>query len=40
MPVGLPGMEVEGTPPEIYDVIAFGPFGETRVARFKGADPV
>jgi hypothetical protein len=40
MPVGSPGMEVEGTPPEIYDVIAFGPSGETRFARFKGADPV
>ena len=40
MPVGSPGMEVEGTPPELYDVIAFGPAGETRFARFKGADPV
>ena len=40
MPVGSPGMEVEGTPPETYDVIAFGPAGETRFARFKGADPV
>jgi hypothetical protein len=40
MPVGSPGMEVEGTLPEIYDVIAFGPSGETRFARFKGADPV
>lgn len=25
MPVGSPGMEVEGTPPETYDVVAFGP---------------
>ncbi len=40
MPVGSPGMEVEGTPPETYDVIAFGPSGETRFERFKGADPV
>ena len=40
MPVGSPGMNVEGTPPETYDVIAFGPSGETRFARFKGADPV
>jgi hypothetical protein len=40
MPVGSPGMEVEGTPPDAYDVIAFGPAGETRFARFKGADPV
>jgi hypothetical protein len=40
MPVGSPGMEVEGAPSEIYDVVAFGPAGETRFARFKGADPV
>jgi hypothetical protein len=40
MPVGSPGMEVEGTSPETYDVIAFGLTGETRFARFKGADPV
>jgi hypothetical protein len=40
MPVGSPGMELEGTLPEIYDVIAFGPSGETRFARFRGADPV
>jgi hypothetical protein len=40
MPVGSPGMEVEGAPPEPYDVIAFGPTGETHFARFKGADPV
>jgi len=40
MPVGSPSTEVEGTPPETYDVIAFGPAGETRFARFKGADPV
>ena len=40
MPVGSPSTEVEGTPPETYDVIAFGPAGETRFARFKGAGPV
>ena len=36
MPVGSPGMEVAGTPPEEYDVILFG---QTRrvYARFKGA---
>ena len=32
-------MEVEGAQPETYDVIAFGPAGETRYARYKGADP-
>ena len=25
MPIGSPGMEVEGAEPETYDVIAFGP---------------
>ena len=40
MPAGSPGMEVERTPPETYDVIAFGPAGETRFARFRGANPV
>jgi len=38
MPVGSPGMEIEGTPPEIYAVIAFGPGGQTVFARFKGTD--
>jgi hypothetical protein len=37
MPVGSPGMEVPGTPPDEYDVILFG--STRRVyARFKGAD--
>ena len=40
MPIGSPGMEVEGAEPETYDVIAFGPSGETRYARYKGAEPV
>ena len=35
MPVGSPGMEVPGTPPDEYDVILFG--GQRRVfARFRG----
>jgi hypothetical protein len=33
-------MEVEGAALETYDVVAFGPAGETRFVRFKGADPV
>jgi hypothetical protein len=37
MPVGSPGMEVEGTPPDIYDVIAFGPSGQRVFARYEGA---
>lgn len=36
MPVGSPGMEVAGTAPEIYDVIAFGPLGQSVFARYQG----
>lgn len=36
MPVGSPGMEVEGTPDDRYDVIAFGPRGQSVFARFEG----
>ncbi len=31
MPVGSPGMEVEGAPEQPYDVIAFGEGGQTEV---------
>ena len=37
MPVGSPGMEVEGSAPETYDVILFGSGGRRRFARFEGA---
>lgn len=37
MPVGSPGMEVEGTPPDIYEVTAFGPAGQSVFARYEGA---
>ena len=37
MPVGSPGMEVEGTEPETYNVILFCRFGERIFARFRGA---
>jgi hypothetical protein len=37
MPVGSPGMEVEGAEPDTYDVIAFGPSGQSRFARYRGA---
>jgi len=40
MPVGSPGMEVEGSPAETYDVIAFGPSGQTPFARFRGSEPL
>ncbi|QZO00522.1 DUF411 domain-containing protein [Chenggangzhangella methanolivorans] len=37
MPIGSPGMEVEGRDPEAYDVMAFGE-GEPRVImRFRGS---
>lgn len=36
MPVGSPGMEVEGQPAETYSVIAFGPAGQKIYARFEG----
>jgi hypothetical protein len=36
MPMGSPGMVVAGVKPEIYEVIAFGPEGETKFARFRG----
>lgn len=37
MPVGSPGMEVEGSQPETYSVILFGPAGQRTFARFRGA---
>jgi hypothetical protein len=36
MPVGSPGMEVEGTTPETYEVILFGPAGQRTFARYRG----
>jgi hypothetical protein len=40
MPAGSPGMEVEGSEPEIFEVIAFGPSGQSVLGRFKGSEPV
>ncbi len=40
MPVGSPGMEVEGADPEAYDVVLFGAGAETVFARFKGTTPI
>lgn len=31
MPIGAPGMEVEGTPPEAFDVLTFDSDGNTQV---------
>ena len=40
MPVGSPGMEVEGSAPETYSVILFGPSGQRTFARYRGADEI
>jgi hypothetical protein len=37
MPIGSPGMEMQGTPSEEYAVVLFGPSGRSTYARFKGA---
>ena len=36
MPVGSPGMEVPGSPPDEYAVILFGPSGRRPFARYRG----
>ena len=36
MPMGSPGMEMEGIAPETYEVVLFGPSGRTTFARYKG----
>jgi hypothetical protein len=36
MPVGSPGMEVDGVEPDEYDVVLFGQGGQRRFARFRG----
>jgi hypothetical protein len=36
MPIGSPGMEVAGAPPEDYAVILFGRFGQRQFARYRG----
>ena len=40
MPVGSPGMEVEGMEPDTYEVVLFGPSGERTYARFTGSREV
>ena len=40
MPVGSPGMEVEGMEPDAYEVVLFGPLGRRAFARFKGGREV
>ena len=36
MPIGSPGMEVPGTPPDEYAVILFGRSGPKQYARYRG----
>src|SRR5215212_3425795 len=40
MPVGSPGMEIEGAALEEYSVIVFGPAGRKVWNRFKGASEI
>jgi hypothetical protein len=40
MPVGSPGMEIEGMAPDTYDVVLFGPSGQTTFARYQGSRQV
>lgn len=40
MPVGSPGMEVEGRAPDVYDVILFGAGSPRTFMRFRGEDVV
>lgn len=40
MPVGSPGMEVDGVPPEDYAVVLYGTFGQRTYARFRGAEEI
>ena len=37
MPMGSPGMEMEGMAPETYEVVLFGPAGHRVFARYSGA---
>ena len=36
MPIGSPGMEVEGAEAETYEVVLFGPSARSTFARFQG----
>ncbi len=38
MPVGSPGMEVPDARSDTYDVVLFGPAGQTSYARYRGAE--
>ncbi len=40
MPVGSPGMEMEGMEPDTFEVVLFGPAGQRTFARYRGTAPV
>jgi hypothetical protein len=40
MPVGSPGMEVEGAAPETYEVVLFGDGMRSTFGRYQGARPL
>jgi hypothetical protein len=40
MPVGSPGMEIEGAAPEEYSVTVFGPTGRKVWSRFRGSTEI
>jgi hypothetical protein len=40
MPIGSPGMEVEGSPPETYEVVLFGAGADRIFARYRGSAPI
>ncbi len=40
MPVGSPGMEMEGMEPDTFEVVLFGPAGQRSFARYRGTAPV
>jgi hypothetical protein len=40
MPMGSPGMEMEGMEPDTFEVVLFGPSGRRTFARYRGTAPV
>ena len=40
MPTGSPGMEVEGSPPQAYEVLLLDRSGQRVFARFRGGQQV
>jgi hypothetical protein len=38
MPLGSPGMEVEGMESDVYEVLRFGSQGRPRFVRYRGGE--